>query len=263
MNSPRRKQTLEKNEAPKTVVVLGMARSGTSITAGILNYIGVNMGESMKEPSWRNPKGYYEDEEFIELHVRIFAAARKGSSYWDPPSKEQVLAQRDAFEAEIIELVSRKQANSALWGWKMPWTNLTIEMFLPYLQNPHIVVVFRNPLGNAHSFVKHNGIVDLFRALMLVNFYNERILSFLAEHPDVPRKYIAFEELVREPVAVAGELANFIDCELSKARAKTIQEFVIPRDQIEQEKQKYRGVKYRASHIIRRIIRELGGGTNK
>ena len=48
----------------KTVIVLGNARSGTSITAGMLKILGVGM-DSRINPNPFNPKG---DFESIEAH---------------------------------------------------------------------------------------------------------------------------------------------------------------------------------------------------
>lgn len=241
----------------KAVVVLGMGRSGTSVTAGLLKIIGVNMGDSLKAPSHRNPKGYFEDEDFIRLHYEIFESAKKGSSYWDPPSHEEILAQRDRYEIKIRELLSRKQSPGMIWGWKLPWTNLTIELFLPHLQNPHIVVVFRNPLANAHSFVKHNRILNQFQSLRLINFYNNRILSFLGEHPELPLMFVAYEDILRDPVKVMQELSDFLGLELSETMIRNTQEFVIPREKIQEAKRTQHSIKRRAAKFSQRIWQKV------
>ncbi|ABN70622.1 hypothetical protein Smar_1536 [Staphylothermus marinus F1] len=48
-------------EEERTVVVLGMHRSDTSMIAGILNILGVYMGERLLGASWSNPLGHFED----------------------------------------------------------------------------------------------------------------------------------------------------------------------------------------------------------
>ena len=46
------------SQIKKTVVVLGNAKSGTSIAAGILYILGVDIGKKFVEADGFNPKGY-------------------------------------------------------------------------------------------------------------------------------------------------------------------------------------------------------------
>ena len=54
----------------KTVIVLGNARSGTSMASGLLSAIGVNM-HHQHNPNPGNPKGAYEDVNFITLTMNM------------------------------------------------------------------------------------------------------------------------------------------------------------------------------------------------
>jgi len=67
----------------KTVVVLGKARSGTSITAGLLNILGVDMGGD-RSPTPFTAHGAYEDLEFNDLNSEILEAAG-GDEIMSPP----------------------------------------------------------------------------------------------------------------------------------------------------------------------------------
>ncbi|RLG70056.1 MAG: sulfotransferase family protein, partial [Candidatus Iainarchaeum archaeon] len=49
----------------KTVVILAPGRSGTSLLAGILHKLGVDMGDDGEEKSSYNPWGYFENKDFI------------------------------------------------------------------------------------------------------------------------------------------------------------------------------------------------------
>jgi hypothetical protein len=59
----------------KTVVVLGEARSGTSVTAGILAILGVDMG-SVYFSTKSNPKGSFEDRDVQKLNREFFSEGR-------------------------------------------------------------------------------------------------------------------------------------------------------------------------------------------
>lgn len=223
--------------AQKTVVVLGMARSGTSVVTGVLRILGVDVGIG-PTPSKTNPFGSFEDPDFLKLNNEIFKSA--GKPYWrDPPSYEEILAQKGEFNEKIKSLVSKKSKDKRIWGWKRHTTSLTVELYLPHLIKPHIVIVLRNLIGGANSIVEHSrGEIDFIRALKLINLYNSHTFKFLERHPEVPRIFIGFEDLVNHPVEEVGQLAKYLDLELTEEKIKRLKKFVIPREKIQIEKKK-------------------------
>lgn len=223
--------------AQKTVVVLGMARSGTSVVTGVLRILGVDVGIG-PTPSKTNPFGSFEDPDFLKLNNEIFKSA--GKPYWrDPPSYEEILARKGEFNEKIKSLVSKKSKDKRIWGWKRHTTSLIMELYLPHLVNPCVVVVLRNPLGGANSIVEHSkGEIDSIRALKLMNLYNNHTFNFLERHPEVPRIFIGFEDLVSHPVGEVGKLAKYLDVELTEEKIKRLNKFVIPREKIQIEKRK-------------------------
>lgn len=60
----------------KTVIVLGVARSGTSMVSGLLHFMGVNMNPA-NNPGPQNPKGSFEDIKFITLTTQMKVAELK------------------------------------------------------------------------------------------------------------------------------------------------------------------------------------------
>ncbi len=60
---------------PQVVAVIGVARSGTSCTAGIVHHLGVSMGEHLRPPNNRNQRGFYED-----LPLRAICRMRDGNN---------------------------------------------------------------------------------------------------------------------------------------------------------------------------------------
>lgn len=55
------------------IVVAGMHRSGTSMMAGLLARLGVQMGQTLIEPDPHNPLGYFEDADIVGFHQQAFA----------------------------------------------------------------------------------------------------------------------------------------------------------------------------------------------
>lgn len=210
-------------ERKKTIIVLGPPRSGTSMTAGILSNLGVNMG-NIRQPDAQNPRGYFEDKDFLVLLDGIFEAAGSQFNGFNPPPLKAILLQRTHFDKKIKSLIEERSSNtkSQFWGWKSPTTSFTINLFLPYLTNPFFVVVLRNPLDIANSMVRYTiskhflyNKLSLLEALKLTNLYYNQIFTFLEQHPDLPRIFVSFEGIVKKPQEHIKNLAEFIGIHLT------------------------------------------------
>jgi hypothetical protein len=223
------------NPGQKTVIVLGTARSGTSVTAGMLSSLGVNMG-NVGYATESNPRGAFEDRDFERFHKEMFNAIDGGKTYWDPPTRERALAEKPVVDSHIARLMAEKSKGQKLWGWKHPRSVLTIDLFLPYVTNPHFVMVFRNPLAIAYSSVEHTKnrekSVDLITGLKLANFYQKEMVDFLDRHPELPTILVTFDDIVTQPMKEAARLAEFLDITLDEKKIKAVEHMVIPRDQI-------------------------------
>lgn len=201
------------------VIVLGATRSGTSVTAGLLARLGVNMGWDLRPADIRNPWGYFEDREFLDLNRRILAEA--GGNSVRPPRRRDILNQRDRFEDEIADIVRRRDLSSAAWGWKTTTTCLTLELFLPHLTQPRAVVILRNPLAVARSQVAFSsGQLQHLDALRLVASYITRLLETIERNPRIPVAYLSYEELVEKPQETAERLATFLELPISADQAR-------------------------------------------
>ena len=158
----------------KTVVVMGMHRSATSLVAkGLANEI--NMGWQMLEAQPDNPEGFYENKYFVALNDLLLKNA--GGSWSCPPSREDI-AKNNRHMAPAIKALLRQEQRSPIWGWKDPRTALTIDLYLPYLHNPHFVCVYREPAEVAKSLYRRDG-MPLPEGEALCRLYNDRILDFI------------------------------------------------------------------------------------
>lgn len=213
---------MNKKSGKNPVIVLGSPRGGTSLTAGILHQLGVDMGD-IREPDPENPKGYFEDKNFLSLLDDILNSAEKGSHGFNLPSKKKIISQRGKFKDRIKDLIEERasQADSCFWGWKANTTSLCPELFLPYLDEPHFIIVFRNSLKVAESMVRYTRNKDyenltLAEALKITNTYYENIRYFLDNNPNLSCYFIAFEELLSNPYSQVQSLIKFLDIKAGK-----------------------------------------------
>jgi hypothetical protein len=229
-----------RNKDQKTVVILGAARSGTSVTAGVLDILGVDLGQVVP-PDESNPRGYFEDYEVVDFITEILDEA--GFDFINPPTYKKFLGVKSKYDDKIKKFFVRKGKNKEIWGWKVVYTILTIELFLPYLVNPHFVVVFRNPLDTAKSLVKRRKIkgykkINFLHALKLTNFYTKEMIDFLDRHPKLPRVLVAYEGMLKNPVKEAEKLAVFLNIKLTDDKKERVAKFVTPGEELESEKKK-------------------------
>ena len=179
------KSRLKRSKCQKVVIVLGSPRSGTSLTAGLLTILGVDMGK-VRPPDFENPTGYYEDVDFSRLIAEIFKAADPQANGFNLPSRSLLVKQYQNFASKVRSLIASRTATTKadVWGWKVTSTIFLIDLFLPYLVNPHFVVVLRNPLDIAKSMVKYTERkgyrkISILDALMITSHYYDSIFSFL------------------------------------------------------------------------------------
>ncbi len=161
----------------KTIVVLGMHRSATSLVACGLHHE-ISMGEELVPASGSNPRGHFEDVRFVRLNDRILSAA--GGSWHCPPAEEAIRNVAARFSDEVQSTLAAASRGHLIWGFKDPRTTLTIAVYLPFLRNPHFVCCFREPEEVARSLNRRNGF-SLAKGRRLAAIYNRRLLTFSAE----------------------------------------------------------------------------------
>jgi len=213
----------------KTVVILGAPRSGTSLAAGLLSILGVDMGRDIRQADEFNPKGYFEDLDFSILIMRILMIARENRKFkkWEPSHKDflifldkrrsifvkdgfplakQILTQRRKFTGEIQKFIYRRSKEKFLWGIKFPLASLTMDLFLPHLTKPFFIVILRNPIHSAESLRKYYRIKKIDRDsdnlmpwLNTIIFLNNNILKLVKKYPDLPCIFVSFEDMLADP----------------------------------------------------------------
>lgn len=211
----------------KTVVVLGMHRSGTSMVTGVLSRLGVDVGQELLGKHWSNPLGHFEDRDFLELNNRILEAA--GGSWDAPPSEDAIRAQMANFIKEVKDVIGRK--NSSIWGWKDPRTSLTIELYLPYLTNPYFIVCHRDFKAIAESLRQRDG-MKIEQGIRLAGIYEKRIEDFFGAHPELRRVDITYEEMLAAPEKELRKIIDFLEIEVSQEQYQEALHFILPEEKI-------------------------------
>lgn len=192
-------------EKDKAIVVLAMHRSGSSAVAGVLHYLGVDMGKGhFMPPSAKNPKGYFEDKRFVALNECILASV--GGAWNVNVSREWIDYARDKFDDEVRDLVSGR---TGIWGWKDPRTVMTFPLYAPHLHNVEFIVVARTEEAIAQSLQARNKI-PLEQGLEFAATYNQRIAELISEFA-YPAYVVSYEGLIENPEEVIWRISNTVE----------------------------------------------------
>ncbi len=222
-----------KKRVEKTVVVLGMHRSGTSLVAGILEKLGVNMGKRQVGVHWSNPLGHYENIDFVKMDDKIL---EKAGGTWDNPPEISDILRLTSDEKLMSEIEKVVRINEdTVWGWKVPTTSLTIELYLPFLTDPHFVVCYRDPEAIARSLKKRDD-MDREKALQLTDHYIKSIKEFFRRHPELKYIEIHYEDVVKNPEEAIRGLIDFLGIRPTQEQINNALSLVLPPDEVEKLK---------------------------
>jgi hypothetical protein len=201
-------------ELPKLahgVCVLGMHRSGTSLVAGVLGQLGLDLGpdEELLPPDPNNQSGYFELADLVEINDDILA--HYGGSWDEPPElppgweqSDQLVQIRD----RARRILGRRFAGSAHWAWKDPRTCITLPFWQRLVSGLRYVICLRNPVDIAHSLRSREGAERPLEKYALD--WLRHTASAVSYTADRPRIIVHYERFLRDPAREVGRLASFV-----------------------------------------------------
>jgi hypothetical protein len=195
--------------AKKTICVLGMARSGTSLTSLILSRLGVYFGpqQHLNGPYRFNPKGSWEHLLIREINEQILA--RFGGRWDSPPALPkgwQALCELDDLRRNAAQVLQEDFGDAQLWGYKCPMSCMTLPFWQRVIPDMRYVVCLRNPLDVARSLERRNEF-SLEKGLLLWLLYTRSAI----EHTEgYPVHFIFTEQWISDSESTALRLAEFL-----------------------------------------------------
>ncbi|WP_226662955.1 hypothetical protein [Microbulbifer aggregans] len=176
----------------RTIVVVGVARGGTSIVAGALHALGLPMGDKCYGP-------VYED-------LRLSLA-------FESKSEEQ-------FE----DVVSEYNSVHSVWGWKRPSSISQLDMLQEKLRNPHFIVVFRDlfSIANRNSISMKS---DMRQGLQDALDSYASVVGFL-HRVESPVMLVSSDKVVRYKQAFLKGLSDFCGLEPTATQMDKASQFI-------------------------------------
>jgi hypothetical protein len=179
------------------IILTGMHRSGTSLVASLLQGLGIDMGERLIEADFRNPRGYHEDADFVELQRQMVSrhlpADDGGFPDWGwTESESAVPNDLGVYRDRARALLMARGRNQRPWGWKDPRTTLLLDFWDQASMDSlgsaaRFILLYRFPWEVADS-VQRLADASLLRhpsyGYRMWMFYSRRLLDFHRRHPD-------------------------------------------------------------------------------
>lgn len=166
------------------LIVLGMHRSGTSLAASLLEAAGLDVGQRLLEANASNPKGHFEDADFVEFHRAVLGRLGLNDDGWLASAVPPV---PDALVAKARALVERKALRARAWGWKDPRTVLFLPLWQALVPDARFAVVYRAPWEVVESLFKRGDVAfadDPELAVRVWCHYNRLLLDLALAAPE-------------------------------------------------------------------------------
>lgn len=173
-----------------TFICGGAVRGGTSAVAGLMQRLGVFMGEDL------------------------------GNNYEDPAFLGKPIV-------EMREVIQRRNAVHNVWGWKNPHVANYLDHLMPDLKNPRLVIVYRDMVATMRAHMRwHNRTSAQSAHELLLTFQRN---WYLVDRLKLPTLLVSYEKLLLAPELFVEELADFIGVARPRGAALTeLAEFLAP-----------------------------------
>ena len=157
---------------PRTLIVLGAPRGGTSAIAGALAATGLYMGRGASEPVFES--------------LALANAIEKGD------------------DDTARELIRGFDAEHPVWAFKRPGYNNYVSQYHEFFRNPVYLVILRDPVATANrGYISGRLKANFTKKLHHVLSIHSRILSFL-DDTGAAAVLISYEKLLQSPLSTLG-----------------------------------------------------------
>ena len=193
------------------VIVLTTGRSGSSLLAGMLDKLGVFMGESLVPADHTNPVGHWEDQAFKRLNLGVLRGE----------------ISPDRLKAEAGQIAAHRASNRDRWGWKVPSTAQVIEHYLDTFGGARLIVIRRDRGSVIESMQNAYG-WDPGRASQMHDQRAQAIESVLENGSVRDRTLrVDFRDLTANPSGVIMDLKGFLDLSPTGDQIDTAKSLVV------------------------------------
>ena len=127
----------------------------------------------------------------------------------------------------LKKLISGRNAERDLWGWKDPGAVFKIEEVLTDLRNPYFITVFRDPYAIALSEYKYNQ-RDIASGLKVAVGHLTKLAFFQLSHPQFPNMGISYEKAINGNAKLVDDIIMYLGLTVTSDQRQKAIDFVQP-----------------------------------
>ncbi len=214
---------------PKNAIIVGLPRSGTSMTAAIFAgkgyFTAANAEQELRAGDHHNPSGYLEAETLIKFNADVFAAVdfpHDNTWLYDPlPANKASKIHRVFPIAEHADFINCYNHNSP-WMWKDPRLCYTLDYWWPMIgsEDTRVLLIKRNPEEVYQSFIRlkwrKKSSLSKRDVYARVEDHMAAAEKAIARH-NIPHVTIEYGDYAAKPAEVAQRIGEFFDIALCSA----------------------------------------------
>jgi hypothetical protein len=210
--------------AKNIFVILGVARSGTSVLARALKSLGVHLGHKLTAAGKWNPTGFWEDHDVVyqinqhlldQLHFRWDSVKLLETNF----TPKELLAH----QTTATNIIRERMKDITDWGFKDPRTVRILPFWQAIFQNlnlnEHYVIALRNPLCSAQSF-SDLGTNDIEKGLLL---WLMHLIPAIEQTHNKKRLVVSYEKIMQNPQHELSRIQRYFN--LPPCAATELQQF--------------------------------------
>ncbi len=221
INAPMRREMSPITSNSQALCITGMHRSATSLAASWLQACGLAVDDGrVLGPRTGNPKGHFEDEDFMALQVRLIKSRVPRSGGWKVANPLRIVPD-SIFEESARELIRERAEKFAFWGWKDPRSSLLLHHWKRLIPGMKAILLWRpcaEVAGSLLDRARADGDRDVttWEAVSTWRAYNQSIISYKRAFPG-EAILVSAKTLVEKDAGVMEKIRSQLGLDLNYA----------------------------------------------
>ncbi len=222
--------------AERTYCIIGQGRGGTTMTANLVDMLGVPLTRTHAP----NPDGTIriygsEDKELMKVvtengeDIEFRRSVQAPMVAGDAELRKTV--QGDTINLNEVKLQLEKRNAKPVWAWKIPQCGPNLPLWYKLIRNPFWIYIIRDHLASALTEVRVNVVKDAIEGLKVKKYHEDFLHNFIlkANEEKMPILLISYERIRLHKGKFIFELVKFLGTNPS------IEEITEATDYIEEE----------------------------
>lgn len=197
------------------LIITGMHRSGTSLTASLLQSAGVDLGKEFNPSMESKVKEYFEDLAVVRFHENVLKAHHLPPEGW--VHLEKITQIPEPWLTQAKEIVASKRDTKGITGWKDPRGTLFLDFWQSQLPEAQLIFLYRAPWEVVDSLYRRGDKIFTESPQLALDFwlnYNAALINFYDRYPD-KSLLLNIDRIINDPEVLTRAIAQKFGFNLS------------------------------------------------